>query len=126
MPAYDATIFDPPAPLALVTVRSPTSRESVTKVSMLIDSGADVSLLPRAAIAHLIEQETGGDQFELEGFDGSRSLAPAVLLELHFLGRVFRGQFLIIDQSSGILGPNILNAIPLLLDDPNLTWSEHQ
>ena len=125
MPIYDSTNFDPPAPLALVTVRSPASRESVANVALLIDSGADVSLLPRAPIAHLIEPEMGGEQFELEGFDGSLSLVPAVRLELHFLGRVFRGQFLIIDQRTGILGRNILNAIPLLLDGPNLTWGVH-
>ncbi len=126
MPLYNAAMFDPPAPLAAVTVRSPASSESVPNVNMLIDSGADVSLLPRAPILHLIESEVGGEQYEIEGFDGTRSHAPSVRLELYFLGRVFRGQFLIIDQSHGILGRNILNAVPLLLDGPNLTWDEHK
>lgn len=80
---------------------------------MLIDSGADVSLLPRAPIAHLIDTKEGGDLYELEGFDGTRSHAPAVRLELYFLGRALRRHI-------------ILNAIPLLLDGPNLTWDEHQ
>jgi len=93
---------------------------------MLIDTGADVSLLPREPIAQLIDSALSGDQYELEGFDGTRSLAPAVRLELRFLGRVFRGQFLIVDQSHGILGRNVLNAIPLLLDGPNLSWDENQ
>jgi hypothetical protein len=42
------------------------------------------------------------------------------------LGRAFRGQFLVIDQQAGILGRNILNNLALLLDGPQLTWSEHK
>lgn len=125
MPAYDATSYAPPAPVALVIVRSPTTGESVADVSMLIDSGADVSLLPRSTIQSLISNLPVADSYELEGFDGTRSFAPAAYLELLFLGRVFRGQFLIVDQRHGILGRNILNAIPLLLDGPRVTWSEH-
>ena len=40
------------------------------------------------------------------------------------LGRTFRGQFLVIDEEVGILGRNILNALALLLDGPQQTWSE--
>ena len=124
MPAYDTTSFDPPAPVAHVTVRSPVSGESVANVTMLIDTGADVSLLPRPPIAELIDSTPGDVQYELEGFDGTRSLAPAVRLELSFLGRIFRGQFLIVDQTHGVLGRNVVNSIPLLLDGPNSTWDE--
>ena len=42
------------------------------------------------------------------------------------LGRTFRGQFLVIDQQVGILGRNILNALALVLDGPQQTWSEHK
>lgn len=60
--------------------------------------------------------------YELVGFDGSKSLAPVVSVELIFLGRTFRGQFLLIEQEWGILGRNILNSLPLLLDGPRLNW----
>ena len=45
--------------------------------------------------------------------------------ELLMLGRTFRGQFLVVDQQVGILGRNILNALALLLDGPQQTWSEY-
>lgn len=126
MPAYDRAFFDPPAPLADVTVRLPAGGASVTNVGMLIDTGADVSLLPRAPISQLIERAEDSVQYELEGFDGMRSFVPAVHLEVRFLGRLFRGRFLIVDQQRAILGRNVLNAVRLSLDGPNLTWDEQR
>lgn len=126
MPAYETKLFEPPAPIAQVTVRSPRTDGSVADVTMLIDTGADVTLLPRTHIVSLLGGAQEGEAYELVGFDGARSFADSVRLELYFLGRVFRGQFLLIDQDHGILGRNILNAIPLLLDGPKLQWDEHQ
>ena len=64
--------------------------------------------------------------YELVGFDGSVSLASVVRLELLFCGRTFRGQFLVIDRAWGILGRNVLNAVPIVLDGPSLVWDEHR
>ena len=72
MPAYDATLFDPPAPVAMVTIRSPTTGESVDNVAMLIDSGADVTILPRAAVQHLVETAEQAGRYE----PGMRSGTP--------------------------------------------------
>lgn len=123
MPAYDSSAFHPPAPLALVTIRSPLSGVAVANVPMLLDSGADVSLLPRESIAELIAGDQGSQRFELEGFNGAKSWAPVVHLELQFLGKSFRGQFLVVDASYGYLGRNILNNVALLLDGPSLSWN---
>ena len=49
MPAYDPN-FRPPAPVALVTLHLSTSGTTVANVPMLLDTGADISLIPRAAI----------------------------------------------------------------------------
>jgi len=125
MPAYDAARFDPPAPLALVSVRSPTSRELIADVPLLIDSGADVTLLPAPVVGPLIEPSESAAQYELIGFDGSRSSARATRLDLLFLGKEFRGQFLLIEQDWGVMGRNILNSLSLLLDGPNSNWEEH-
>jgi hypothetical protein len=46
MPAYNDLLFDPPAPVAFLTLRNPANNVIVTNVPMLIDSGADVTLLP--------------------------------------------------------------------------------
>jgi len=47
MQAYDAARFDPPAPLAHVTVKSEQLGIEIHDVPMLLDTGADVSLLPQ-------------------------------------------------------------------------------
>jgi hypothetical protein len=124
MPGYDASDFRPPAPLALVTIRSSASGKSTDNVPMLIDTGADVSLVPRAYVADLTELTDSATQYELEGFGGTRSLAPAVRVELHFLGKVFRGQFLLVEGRHGVLGRNVLNLLSLHLNGPALTWRE--
>ena len=45
MPSYDATDCDPPAPVAQVTLRNPHSGKMVVDVPLLLDTGADVTLL---------------------------------------------------------------------------------
>jgi hypothetical protein len=58
------------------------------------------------------------------GFDGNRSFAPVVWMELLFLNRTFKGRFLLIDQEWGIIGHDILNHVSIVLDGPQLLWSE--
>ena len=91
---------------------------------MLLDSGTDVTLIPRVTLDLLEITSVQDRRYELIGFDGGRSFAPVVQLELIFCRRTFRGQFLLIDQAWGILGRNVLNSVPLVLDGPNLTWDE--
>ncbi len=59
------------------------------------------------------------------GFDGSRSFAPVVILEMVFLKRAFRGRYLLIEEERGVLGRDILNHVALLLDGPRGQWSEY-
>ena len=125
MPSYDAEQFDPPAPAALVTLRNPQSGELRLDVPLLLDTGADVTLLPRTAIEQLGIPVLSDQQYELVGFDGSRSLAPVVKLEMILLKRTFRGRFLLIDEEQGILGRDILNHLALVLDGPRRLWWEY-
>jgi Aspartyl protease len=122
MPPYDDR-FTPPAPVARVTVRHPDSGASVADVPMLIDSGADATLLPRAVVESLGIAGTGR-KFELEAFDGTTSASEVVWLDLSFLGGRFTGQYLVIDAEMGVLGRNILNHVRVLLDGPASTWDE--
>ena len=126
MPAYDSNRFAPPAPLARVTLRAPDSGATQSDVPMLLDTGADTTLLPQATVAALGVAVVQGQQYEVRGFDGHSSLAAVVRLEMLFLGRTFRGQFLVIEQDWGIIGRNVLNALPLLLDGPNLVWDQYR
>ena len=53
MPAYDIVQFDPPAQLAYVTLRQGASAQQWQDVPMLLDSGADVTLLPASVVDRL-------------------------------------------------------------------------
>lgn len=126
MPTYDAHFFNPPTPLARVTIRNAENGKTVSEVLMLIDAGADVSLIPQQSVTLLgvnIEPDTG---YEVMGFDGRKSLAQVVSLDVIFLGRAFRGRFLVSNQEWGIVGRDVLNHIALVLDGPRLMWDKHQ
>jgi hypothetical protein len=49
---------------------------------MLIDSGSDISLIPRTFIDDLEIEIDPNAGYELEGFDGRTTVAQAVTLEL--------------------------------------------
>ena len=126
MPAYEDQFFHPPAPLARVTLRGSRDGNAVTDVPMLIDSGADVTLIPQQSVTSLGVTVDAGAGYEVMGFDGKKSTAQVVSLDLIFLRRVFRGRFLISNHEWGIEGRDILNHVAMLLDDPRLVWDEQK
>jgi predicted aspartyl protease len=126
MPKYDAENFDPPAPVAHVSIRDPETGVSLSNVPMLIDTGADVTLLPDSYVEQLGRQPASDITYEIQGFDGETKLAKMVELELIFLSKKFSGQFLLINQPIGILGRNILNVLSITLDGPRDKWEEHK
>jgi len=125
MPPYDDRLFVPPAPVLSARLRNLQTGTIVPDVPLLIDTGADVTLLPLGAVNAAGIEQTGAS-YELLAFDGRSNSARVIRAELLVLGRTFRGQFLVIDQDVGILGRNVLNALALLLDGPQQTWSEYR
>ena len=125
MPTYDTTRFDPPAPFAHVDLRDTVAGREWERAPRLLDCGADVTLVPGEVVSRLGVETVPDASYELTGLDGSSSFARVVRLEMAFCRRTFRGRFLLIEQEYGIIGRNVLNAIPLLLDGPQLSWSEH-
>jgi predicted aspartyl protease len=124
MPAYEGSLFTPPAPLARVTLRNPQNGATVSDVPMLLDSGADVTLVPQTLTGQLGIEIDLHEGYELIGFDGRTSLAHVVQLDLLFLKRVFKGRLLLIDQEWGLIGRDILNHLTLVFDGPRPIWSE--
>jgi predicted aspartyl protease len=126
MPAYETNGFQPPAPVAFVEVGSQQSDQTISQVPMLLDTGADVTLLPRMPLEELLKSVVSTGQYDLESFDGTKSSATAVKLEIGFLGKKFRGQYLLVEGSVGVIGRNVLNLLRLIFDGPAMSWQENR
>jgi len=113
MSAYDALLYDPPAPIADVVLRDPISGATLSDVHLLIDTGADVTLLPQIAVEALGIRPVAGIRYELTGFEGSRIFAEAVEMDLIFLGKQFRGRYLMTKSAHGIIGRDVLAGVVL-------------
>jgi predicted aspartyl protease len=123
MPAYDDDGFVPAAPVETVSLRHPDDGQTIADIRMLIDSGADATLLPRSAVASL-GLTTTGQRYKLVAFDGTNTESEAVHAVLVLLNKTFRGRFLQVDSDVGVIGRNVLNHIRLALDGPALFWRE--
>jgi predicted aspartyl protease len=123
MPDYDAARFNPPAPVAHVTLRDPQANAELTDQLLLIDTGADATLLPHAALAALGLQPIPNVTYELVAFDGSKSVASVADLDLIFLNRRFHGRYLLTEADNGVLGRDVLNHLTLLFEGPRNHWS---
>ncbi len=111
MPTYNNTDFRPPAPFASVEFKNQLSGATVMDVPMLIDTGADVTIVPRWVIDRLgmgAESERG---YEVAGFGDAVNILRAVEMEMLFCKKAFRGQYLAVEQPWGILGRNVLNFV---------------
>ncbi|WP_089934986.1 aspartyl protease family protein [Candidatus Entotheonella palauensis] len=91
MTSYDTSHFDPPAPVAHVTLRNPQNGATVSDVVLLLDTGSDITLLPSSTVEQLGVSPLTDQSYDLMGFDGTRSSASIVILDMIFLMRIFRG-----------------------------------
>ncbi len=124
MVEYDTERFVPPAPVADVILQNPATGAECAGVSMLIDTGADVTLIPADIAERIGLKIAEGKGYELVGFDGHPQVAAVVHARMVFCGRRFTGQFLVTSEAFGILGRNILNTVSIVVDGPRLAWME--
>lgn len=64
MTAYNSTQFDPPAPVASVTLINDVTEATLPAVLMQLDTGADVTLIPQEA-ARQLDLAVSETQYEL-------------------------------------------------------------
>jgi hypothetical protein len=108
--------------VASIDLRNISTGEVCANIPVLLDTGADVTLLPRGCFSQLQISLDASHSYDLVGFDGSRSTANAFQADLLFLGTTFRGRFLVIDQPDGVLGRDVLNHLNLAFKGPQLLW----
>ena len=120
MPEYDRATFEPPAPVVQAALRSPDSETVVRGVELLLDSGADITLLPRTAVVQLGVTVDSGKRYELMGFDGNRSFVNGVIVDVLVLGEAFCGLYLLTEDARGVVGRDVLNHLAIILDGPAL------
>ena len=116
--------YSPPAPIARVKLRNPETLESITNVPMLLDTGSDITLLPKSFCDDIGVEISASEFLELEGFNQATSIAFYVRLEFIFLDKIFRGNFLVYEQEEGIIGRDILNEFSILFDGKNSEWTK--
>jgi predicted aspartyl protease len=124
MSQYDGDHFDPPAPVADGGVRAAASGGVSTQTVMLMDTGADCTLLPRSLASEIglsVEQDR---KYQLAGYDGTTREVSTTVAEVIFCRKVFRGRYALTDDRTGILGRDVLNHLRLLLDGPATSWSQ--
>ena len=123
MMPYDSQHHQPPAPVARLALATFNDAMSVANVLATLDSGADVTLLPRWAIEQL-GLTTTEERFSLQWFDGSIRKVEVVQLTVQFLHGRFQGRYAVIDEPLGVVGRDLLNHFRILLDGPAQAWQE--
>ena len=73
MTAYDTRQFEPPAPIARVTLRNPNTGAELSDVPMLLDTGSDVTLMPTEVLSLLGIAAVPDLEYEMFAFDGKPS-----------------------------------------------------
>ena len=114
--------YVPPAPTAQITLRNTETLETIRSVPMLLDTGSDITLIPKVFCDLIGVRISSNESLELTGFDGSVSASYYVHLDFVFLNKLFRGKFLVFDDDEGIIGRDVLNKFKILLDGPNFEW----
>lgn len=121
MPVYEAGDFSPPAPVVRSLVRGP-SGHIIDDVPLLLDTGADVSILP-LHVAKAVEAVAVPSDVPILFFNLQAAALLQAELQIEFLRYRFRGTFLLGDSPYGVVGRNILNLLMLTLDGPRQVWS---
>ena len=121
MPMYEGGDFEPPAPVARVAVCGPTGQIR-SDVPLLIDTGADVSAIPRS-VANEVGAEIRPSTVAIRSYDGSETICDLATLSVELLEYRFQGSFVVADSDYGVVGRNILNLLMVNLNGPRQVWS---
>jgi len=122
MPTYRNQSNSPSAPYANVVFRATDGSAKLENIQMLLDTGADISVVPLPVLTHLGASVTPGKSIEIESYDGTKTYVHVAILTMEFCNLLFTGQFIALNQSEGIIGRDVLNRLNVNFNGPSLTW----
>jgi predicted aspartyl protease len=113
--------FDPPAPFIDMIVAAPSDSGSQRSVGALLDTGAEVSVIPQQ-IVHELELSPYAEMV-IEAFDGRRQRVNLYVVALEIAGtRLSLVRAIAYSTSYAILGRDVLNRFLTTLDGPHLSF----
>lgn len=120
MPAYDLN-FNPPAPVADVTIVHPLTGARSGVLRGKLDSGADVTVIPERLVAQL--RMTPKGRIWTRGYDGTYSQRLVYYVRLRIEGFDLAAvRCVTVDRANVLVGCNVLNRFVITLDGKNLTF----
>lgn len=119
---YTDVGYNPPAPVSLVVIRTdPATR--IADVPMLVDTGAEVSIVPLSVVISLGMKPVPDPHLKLASFDGTISAAEVVSIGIEFCDELFEGKYVVSDIPVGVIGRDILNEMRIEFNGPALEWN---
>ena len=113
--------FDPPAPFMDIVIAASNDSERWRSVGALLDTGAEVSIIPRQTVYEL--ELSPYAEMIIEAFDGRRQRVNLYAVTLEVAGtRLSPVRAVAYPTSYAILGRDVLNRFLTTLDGPHLSF----
>jgi hypothetical protein len=120
MPTYDRS-FNPPAPVAEVTILHPVVAARRNTLRGKLDTGADVTVIPQRVVTRL--RLTPKGRIWTRGYDGAYSQRPVFYVRMQIEGfDIASVRCVVTDRTNVLLGRNVLNRFLITLDGKNLLF----
>jgi len=117
MPDYNRR-FDPPAPTLEISVESPSSSDIRKNVTAVLDTGADITAIPRTLAKELRLEATG--TMEMTGIEAHSGFHPTFIVTLRVEGFLIERIEVIEWQGDEvILGRDAMSHFEIFLDGKN-------